>query len=175
MVSVLALSMVDRGFETSSGRDKPKTKKWVFTAPYDKHSALKSKNKDWLAQNQNNVFRFVWDFIVYFLSFHSDFRVHLVFNYYFCRFDTVFCFSFTLVFDIFIVFLVCSSFCRRIVYVCFTFFVTFTYLPMDCCFSELETRQIQQSVVVYYKVEINISSNIDCTCHDIANKLLIWC
>ena len=47
---------------------------------------------------------------LYFLSFHSDFRVHLVFNYYFCRFDTVFCFSFTLVFDIFIVFLVCSSF-----------------------------------------------------------------
>jgi hypothetical protein len=54
------------------------------------------------------------------LSFHSDFRVHLVFNYYFCRFDTVFCFSFTLVFDIFIVFLVCSRFCR-IVCACFTF------------------------------------------------------
>ena len=59
-----------------------------------------------------------------FLSFHSDFRVHLVFNYYFCRFDTDFCFSFTLVFDIFIVFLVCSKFCR-IVYVCFMFLVTF--------------------------------------------------
>ena len=73
----------------------------------------------------HNVFRFVWDFIVYFLSFHSDFRIHLVFNYYCCRFDTVFCFSFTLVFDIFIVFLVCSKFCR-IVYVCFMFLVTFS-------------------------------------------------
>jgi hypothetical protein len=32
---------------------------------------------------------FIMCFVVSFLSFHSDFRVHLVFNYYFCRFDTV--------------------------------------------------------------------------------------
>ena len=53
MVSVLASSAVDHGFEPRSGQ----TKEYIigiccFTA---KHAALRSKNKDWLAQNQNNV------------------------------------------------------------------------------------------------------------------------
>jgi hypothetical protein len=53
MVSVLASSAVYRGFEPRSG----KTKDYeigicCFSA---KHAALRSKSKDWLARNQNNV------------------------------------------------------------------------------------------------------------------------
>ena len=53
MVSVLASSAVDHGFGPRSGQ----TKEYIigiccFTA---KHAALRSKSKDWLAQNQNNV------------------------------------------------------------------------------------------------------------------------
>jgi hypothetical protein len=53
MVSVLASSAVDRGLETWSGQ----TKDYdigicCFSA---KHAALRRKNKDWLARNQNNV------------------------------------------------------------------------------------------------------------------------
>ena len=42
MVSVLASSAVDRGFEPRSGQ----------TA---KHAALRGKGKDWLVRNLNNV------------------------------------------------------------------------------------------------------------------------
>ena len=50
MVSVLASSAVDRGFEPRSV--KPKTIKLVVVAS---HAALRRKRKDWLARNQNNV------------------------------------------------------------------------------------------------------------------------
>jgi hypothetical protein len=53
MVSVLASSVVDRGFEPRSGQTKDyKTGICCFSA---KHAALRSKSKDWLARNQNNV------------------------------------------------------------------------------------------------------------------------
>jgi hypothetical protein len=53
MFSVLTLSAVDRGFEPQSGQTKDfKIGIYCFSA---KHAALRSKSKDWLAQNQNNV------------------------------------------------------------------------------------------------------------------------
>ena len=53
MVSLLALSVVDRGFEPRSGQTKDyKIGICCFSA---KHAALWIKSKDWLAQNQNNV------------------------------------------------------------------------------------------------------------------------
>jgi len=48
MVSVLALSVVDRGCK--SDWVKSKTKKLVFVA-----ALVRRKEEDWLAQNQNNV------------------------------------------------------------------------------------------------------------------------
>jgi hypothetical protein len=48
MVSVLALSVVDRGYK--SDRVKSKTIKFVVVA-----ALLRRKGEDWLAQNQNNV------------------------------------------------------------------------------------------------------------------------
>ena len=54
MVSVLASSAVDRGFEHRSGQTKDyKIGICCFSA---KHAALRRKTKDWLAGNQNNVF-----------------------------------------------------------------------------------------------------------------------
>ena len=55
MASVLASSAVDREFEPRSGL----TKVYIiavccFSA---KHAALRRKSKDWLARNQNNVFK----------------------------------------------------------------------------------------------------------------------
>jgi hypothetical protein len=53
MVSVLASSAVDRGFEPRSGRTKDyKICIYCFSA---KHVALRRKSKDWLVRNQNNV------------------------------------------------------------------------------------------------------------------------
>ena len=53
MVSVLASSSVDRGFEQRSGQTKDyKIGICCFSA---KHAALRRKSKDWLARNQNNV------------------------------------------------------------------------------------------------------------------------
>jgi hypothetical protein len=53
MVSVLASSAVDRGFEPLSGQTKDyKIGICCFSA---KHAALNRKSKDWLARNQNNV------------------------------------------------------------------------------------------------------------------------
>ena len=53
MVNMLASSAVDRGFEPRSGQTKDfKIDICCFSA---KHAALRRKNKDWLAQNQNNV------------------------------------------------------------------------------------------------------------------------
>ena len=54
MVSVLALSAVDRVFEPQSGQTKDYNKIGIccFSA---KHAALRRKSKDWLARNQNNV------------------------------------------------------------------------------------------------------------------------
>jgi hypothetical protein len=51
MVSVLASSAVDRGFESRSGQAKDyKIRICCFSA---KHAALRRKNKNWL--NQDNV------------------------------------------------------------------------------------------------------------------------
>jgi hypothetical protein len=53
MVSLLTSSVVDRGFELRSGQTKDyKIGICCFSA---KHAALRSKSKDWLAQNLNNV------------------------------------------------------------------------------------------------------------------------
>jgi hypothetical protein len=53
MVSVLASSVVDRGFEPQLGQIKDyKIGICCFSA---KHAALRRKNTDWLARNQNNV------------------------------------------------------------------------------------------------------------------------
>ena len=55
MVSVLASSAVDRGFEPWSGQTKDyKIGMCCFSA---KHTALRRKGKGWLARNQNNVSR----------------------------------------------------------------------------------------------------------------------
>jgi hypothetical protein len=53
MVSMLASSAVDRGFEPRSGQTKDY--KIVFCCFFAKHAALRRKIKDWLAKNQNNV------------------------------------------------------------------------------------------------------------------------
>ena len=53
MVSVLASSAIYCGFEPRSGQTKEQTIGiCCFSA---KHAALRSKSKDWLARNQNNV------------------------------------------------------------------------------------------------------------------------
>jgi hypothetical protein len=53
MVSMVAASVVDREFEPRSGQNKEyKIGICCFSAD---HLALRSKSKDWLAQNQNNV------------------------------------------------------------------------------------------------------------------------
>jgi hypothetical protein len=53
MVSVLASSAVDRGFEPRSGQTKD-YKIGMFSSSA-KHAALKRKIKDWLVRNQNIV------------------------------------------------------------------------------------------------------------------------
>ena len=53
MVSVLASSAVDRGFEPRSDQAKDyKIGMCCFSA---KHAALRRKSTDWLPRNQNNV------------------------------------------------------------------------------------------------------------------------
>ena len=53
MVSVLASSAADRGFESRSGQTKYyKIGICCFSAI---HAALRKKSKDWLARNHNNV------------------------------------------------------------------------------------------------------------------------
>ena len=57
MVSVLASSVVDRGFEKRSGQTKDyKIGICCFSS---KHASLRKKNKDWLARNQVNASE--WD------------------------------------------------------------------------------------------------------------------
>jgi hypothetical protein len=54
MVSGLASSAVDHGFEPRSGQTKDyKIGLCCFSA---KHAALRRKSKDWLARNQDNVY-----------------------------------------------------------------------------------------------------------------------
>ena len=58
-VSVLASSVVDRGFEPRSGQTKDyKIGICCFSA---KHTALRRKSKDGLARNQDNVSE--WDYM----------------------------------------------------------------------------------------------------------------
>ena len=54
MVSVLASSAIDRGFELRSSQ----TKDFFFWF-HAKHAVLRSNSKKWLARNQDNVS--VWD------------------------------------------------------------------------------------------------------------------
>ena len=53
MVSMLASSVVDRGFELRSGQTKDYN--IGICCFSDKHAVLKRKNNDWLARNQDNV------------------------------------------------------------------------------------------------------------------------
>ena len=53
MVSVLASSAVDLGFEPRL--DQTKDYEIVICCFYAKHAALRRKSKDWLAWNQDNV------------------------------------------------------------------------------------------------------------------------
>ena len=53
MVSRLASSAVDRGFEPPSGQTKDY--KIGICCFSDKHAALRRKRKDWLARNKDNV------------------------------------------------------------------------------------------------------------------------
>ena len=53
MVSVLVSSAVDRGFEPQSAQTKDY--KIGICCSSTKHAALRRKNTDWLARNQNNV------------------------------------------------------------------------------------------------------------------------
>jgi hypothetical protein len=53
MISLLALSAVDHGFEPRSGQTKDfRIGICCFST---KHAALRRKSKDWLVRNQNNV------------------------------------------------------------------------------------------------------------------------
>ena len=54
MVSVFASSAVDREFESRSGHTKDNKIGICYFST--KHAALRRKSKDWLAQNQNNVY-----------------------------------------------------------------------------------------------------------------------
>jgi hypothetical protein len=73
MIRVLASSAVDRGFEPQSGQIKDyKISICRFSA---KHAALRSKSKDWLARNQNNlsrVERHVYQRTVVSVSYHYE-------------------------------------------------------------------------------------------------------
>jgi len=53
IVSVLASSAVDRGFEPRSGQ--PKDYEIGICCFSGRHTALRRKSKDWSARNQNNV------------------------------------------------------------------------------------------------------------------------
>jgi hypothetical protein len=53
MVSVLASSAVDRGFDPGSGQTK--NYKIGICCFFAKHAALRRKSKYWLARNQNNM------------------------------------------------------------------------------------------------------------------------
>jgi hypothetical protein len=53
IVSVLASSAVDRGFESRSGQTKDY--QLICVAYNAKHAELRRKSKDWLARNQDNV------------------------------------------------------------------------------------------------------------------------
>ena len=53
MVSLLASSAVDRGFESRSGQTKDY--KISICCFFAKQAALRIKSKDWLARNQYNV------------------------------------------------------------------------------------------------------------------------
>ena len=53
MVSLLASSTIDRVFEPRSGQTK--VYKVGICCLSSKEAALRRKNKDWLARNQNNV------------------------------------------------------------------------------------------------------------------------
>jgi hypothetical protein len=56
MVSMFASSAVDHGFEPRSGQTKDYKIGITICCLSTKHSALRRKNKDWLARNQNDVF-----------------------------------------------------------------------------------------------------------------------
>ena len=59
MLCMLALSVVDHGFEPQSDKTKDYKIGICFFSP--KHAAFRSKSKDWLAWNQDNVI--LWSFM----------------------------------------------------------------------------------------------------------------
>ena len=54
MVSMFAISAVDRGFEHRLG--KTKDYKIGICCFFTKHATLRRKRKDWLARNQDNAY-----------------------------------------------------------------------------------------------------------------------
>jgi hypothetical protein len=76
MVRVLALGAVDRGFEPRSGQTKDnKIGISCFSA---KHTNLRRKSKDWLAQNKNKVFKWSDMFTSWLLfQWASTIKIHL--------------------------------------------------------------------------------------------------
>ena len=68
MVSVLASSAIDRGFEPRSGQTKDY--KIGIRCLSAKHAALRKKSKDWLARNQDNVSEWGDMSIVVSVSYH---------------------------------------------------------------------------------------------------------
>jgi hypothetical protein len=73
MVSVLASSVVDHGFKPRSGQAKDYA--IVICCFSAKHAALRRKDKDWLAQNQNNATN-----KLYYLGLFLD-TEHMVINF----------------------------------------------------------------------------------------------
>jgi hypothetical protein len=67
MVNMRSTSVIDRGFKPVSRQQN--TIKLVFATSRLKHAALRNKNKDGLAQNQNNVSKWS-DMFTHKLLFH---------------------------------------------------------------------------------------------------------
>ena len=77
MVNMLPSGVVDCGFEPRLGQTK--AYKIGICCLSAKHAALRSKNKDWLAQNQNNVSWVEWHFYrVLFFQWASTIKIELI-------------------------------------------------------------------------------------------------
>ena len=71
MVSELAVSAVDRGFESRSG--KTKDYKIGICCFSIKHATLGIKSKDWFAQNKDNIrVEFLLDYFVFYMFSYTE-------------------------------------------------------------------------------------------------------
>jgi hypothetical protein len=77
MVSVLASSVVDRGFGPRSGQTKDY--KFDVCCFSTKRAVLRNKSKDWLDRNQNNVFEWS-DMSIRGLLFQGAYAIKIKFN-----------------------------------------------------------------------------------------------